>query len=76
MTLDQVRGLLGDSDYEDDTWAYNLSLNGAPPPGPQTIRLLLNYPQLYVHFREGLLDKVSATHGLDLSKDADFIAKL
>ena len=76
ITVAQIKELLGDPDYEHDTWSYNLSLKGAPPPGPQTIKVFLEYPQLYVSFREGRVDSLSETYGLQLKDEIKFDVKL
>jgi hypothetical protein len=74
MTLDQLKELLGDPDFETDIWTYHLSTNGAPPPGPQSINLFLQYPQLYAHFKEDKVDELSVTYQLNLSDDLSFDA--
>jgi hypothetical protein len=74
MTLDQLNELLGDPAYETDVWTYNLSTNGPPPPGTHPVKLFLQYPQLYAHFKEGKLDKLSVTYQLDLLDDISFDA--
>jgi hypothetical protein len=62
MTLDRLKELLG----ETDVWTYNLSTNGAPPPGPHPVNLFLQYPQLYARLKEGKVDKLSVTYQLNL----------
>lgn len=74
MTLDQLKELLGNPDYETDIWTYHLSTNGAPPPGPHPIKLFLQYPQLYAHFKEGKVDELSVTYQLNLPDDLSFDA--
>ena len=74
LTLDQLKELLSDPDYETDIWTYHLSTNGASPPGPHPINLFLQYPQLYAHFKEGKVDELSVTYQLDLPDDLSFDA--
>jgi hypothetical protein len=64
MTVAQLKEILGPLDYEHDSWMYNLSLNGAPPAGPQTGSVFLKHPQLCVHFKEGVVDGVTVCNGL------------
>jgi hypothetical protein len=72
MTLEQIRSLLGEPENEHDTWEYNLSSKGAPPRGPQTIKALSEFPQLYVHFKDGLVVDTSVTLGLLLTDGKKF----
>ena len=74
MSLSQLKELLGEPDYEIDVWTFNLSANGAPPSGPHQIKFFLDYPQLFVHFREGKVHEVSVTYQLDLPNDLRFEA--
>jgi hypothetical protein len=71
-TVDQIKELLGDPDYETDIWSFSLSDKGAPPPGPHTVKVFLEYPQLYVHFKEGKVDELSVTDQLKLADDLRF----
>ncbi len=64
MTVAQLKEILGPPDYEHDSWMYNLSLSGAPPPGPQTGAVFLEHPQLCVYFKEGVVEKPAVCHGL------------
>jgi hypothetical protein len=72
MTLDQLKELLGEPDFENDIWSFNLSANSAPPRGPHPINVFLEYPQLYVHFKEGKVCEVSVTYQLELPDDLSF----
>ena len=74
MTVDELKRLLGNPDFEQDFWSYNLSVEGAAPAGPQNIDVFLDHPQLYVQFREGRVETLSVTDGLDLSTDLTFSA--
>jgi hypothetical protein len=64
MTVEQLKELLGPPDDEHDSWMYNLSLNGAPPDGPQTEDVFLKHPQLCVRFKGGVADGLGVCHGL------------
>jgi hypothetical protein len=67
MTVEQLKALLGEPDYETGIWTFNLSSNGAPPRGPHPSTVFLEYPQLYVHFKERKVDKLSVTDQLNLT---------
>ena len=69
MSLEQVKELLGEPDYEHDSWRYNLSPNGPPPSGAQTEAVFLQHPQLCIHFKEGIVNEVDTCHGLGEEDD-------
>jgi hypothetical protein len=64
MTVAQLKEILGPPDYEHDSWMYNLSTSGAPPPGPQTQTVFVKHPRLCVHFKEGAVEKLTVCNGL------------
>ncbi len=76
LNVEQLKELLGEADYERDVWIYNLSTKGQPPRGPHTSDVFLDFPQLYVHFREGRVEHVAVTDRLELRDEVKFEPEL
>jgi len=76
MALAQIKELLGEHDYENDSWTYHLSVKGAPPSGPQNMQVFSEHPQLHVHFREGKVESFSMTQGVQPNKEVSFDSEL
>jgi hypothetical protein len=76
MSVSELKVMLGDPDREYDIRSYDLSASGPPPRGTQNVTVFRKHPQLYVHFKEGRVDRLDFTFGLPLPRGPKFESQL
>lgn len=74
FTVEEIKDLLGEPDYVDDWWSYDISIrgSGSPETGPDS--KAFEDLELRVFFREGIVSDVGLNHPLGLDEDTRFDA--